>query len=539
MTAGRQDTTTSRASGFHSRIVTVSATAAVTAAVVGSVLTVGPAAAVTAQSRQVGTTSVAVANLPGAVGNSDVDPRGDIRPVRRINWRTCRDEPAMQCGSYLVPRNWRNPADGLFRLSVRRLPALGQPGRVIGSLFVNPGGPGGSGTEFLGALTNFTALRRRFNIVAWDPRGVPPTTPTMTDCPEQPGSNDQRPAIGSFDWTGVARLRMSPTAASNQACLRVNRLLTPFVGTNDVVQDLDALRAAVGDRQLNYLGYSYGTTIGRTYALRYPNRVRVLLLDGVTAPEASVFSYLTNQGVGGSVAWPMIKGSLTPATRTAYDKVATYLQTKVIVQQGASINRWDLWSIAINAGRGSASLAALPRIVCDLAAAAAIPAPGCGPGTKSRGAVRRALDEARAVTLGSPILPMVNCSDQRGRPTPVQVGAALARANQSSGPEAASNALNFSVMCAGMPPAWNQIPALTPLRLEVPPLLVNGVGDTATPMVGARANARGFRGSRLIAVNTTFHGLFGLVGSNCVNSVGLQYLINRKLPATNVSCPAP
>lgn len=537
MQAAGHDTTGPRTHSARGRFAAIAGLAA--AVVVGSIGSTGPAMATPESGLRAGTASSATPSLEGSVSTMRSDPRGDIRPVRRINWQPCRDEPAMQCGSYLVPRNWRNPAGDYFRLAVRRLPATGRPGAVIGSLFVNPGGPGGSGTEFLGSFTDFAALRGRFHIVSWDPRGVPTTTPNLTNCPDAPTSSDQRPATGAFGWTGVARNKMTPSAAANQACLRLNQSLTPYLGTNDVVQDLDALRSAVGDRQLNYLGYSYGTTIGRTYALRYPNRVRVLMLDGVTAPTGSVFSYLTNQGVGGAVAWPMIKGSLTPATRVAYDKVANYLQTNLIIQQGASVNRWDLWSVAINAGRDSSALAALPSIVCGLAAAAGIPAPGCGPTSQSRGAVRRALDEVRAVTLGSPILQMVNCSDQSGRPTPFQVGTALTQASLKSGPEAASNVLNFSVMCSGMPPAWNQIPALTTLRLSVPPLLINGIGDTATPMVGARANARGFLGSRLVSVRTTFHGLFGLVGSKCVNAVGLQYLINRKLPAANLSCPAP
>ena len=464
-------------------------------------------------------------------------PRGDLRP--KLRWSTCRDDPDEQCARFVVPRSWSNPSLGSFNLAVRRLPATGP--HVIGTMFTNPGGPGEPGTELIAAFKGDTALRNRFNIVSWDPRGVPTTRPGLTDCP-QPRELPTSLLTGPFTWGQVAAARQASEAQSGAVCLAMNSVLARYLGTNDVVRDLDALRAAVGDRQLTYVGYSYGTTIGRTYALTFPTRVRAMILDSVTAPQAVMGTYLVNQGMGGATAWPMILRSLPPGIGGVYTRLIAKLQTRTIMVDKQQVSRWDMWSQAINAGRSSASLAAFPAAICTLARAAGMSEPACRKRTGTRAELKLAITRTRALMYGSPALRLINCADMSGRPTNSQVAASLTRFGGASGPEAASNVLNFSTMCSGLPQAWNQIPRLSesrPVTLPSPPLLINSTGDVATPYAGAQSDRRTMVGSRLITVRSTFHGYFGISKSACIDGPALGYLITRTLPTRDISCPSP
>lgn len=483
------------------------------------------------------TTSSPAGRATDSRGAPTADPRGDVRP--RLRWTTCPDMPDQQCARFVVPRNWSNPTLGTFDLAVRRLPATGP--HVIGTMFTNPGGPGESGTEILSAFTNDAALRSRFNIVAWDPRGVPTTTPGLRECPE-PAGFPTGLLTGPFTWNQIAASRLANEATSGKQCFALNRGLAAYLGTNDVVRDLDALRAAVGDKLLTYVGYSYGTSIGRTYALTYPSRVRAMILDGATAPQAVMGTYLVNQGIGGATAWPMILASLPKGIPGVYRRVSARLQTQTVVVQGVRVSRWELWSLTINAGRAKMTLDTLPATICGLAKGMNMNEPACRNRTASRAALRLSIDRARAVAMGSPALRLINCADMSGRPTTAQLTASLSRFASASGPEAASNVLNFASMCSGLPPAWNQIPRLrvtSPVALPSPPLIINSVGDVATPYVGALANHSALAGSRLITVRSTFHGVFGLTNSACVDRPALSYLITRALPPRDLTCPSP
>lgn len=465
------------------------------------------------------------------------DPRGDLRP--KLRWSTCRDDPDEQCARFVVPRSWSDPRLGSFNLAVRRLPATGP--HVIGTMFTNPGGPGEPGTDFIAAFKNDTALRSRFNIVSWDPRGVPTTTPDLNECP-QPREFPTSLLTGPFSWGQVAAARQASEAKSGAVCLAMNSVLARYLGTNDVVRDLDALRAAVGDRQLTYVGYSYGTTIGRTYALTFRTRVRAMILDSVTAPQAVMGTYLVNQGMGGATAWPMILRSLPPGIGGVYARLIAKLQTRTIMIDKERVSRWDVWSQAINAGRSKSSLNAFPASICALAHAAGMSEPACRKRTGTRAELKLAITRTRALMYGSPALRLINCADMSGRPTNSQVTASLTRFATASGPEAASNVLNFSTMCSGLPPAWNQIPRLSdsrPVALPAPPLLINSTGDVATPYAGAQSDRRALTGSRLITVHSTFHGYFGVNKSTCIDRPGLAYLITGKLPSRDISCPSP
>ncbi|MDG6107914.1 alpha/beta fold hydrolase [Dactylosporangium aurantiacum] len=172
-----------------------------------------------------------------------------------------------------------------MRLPVIRWPAKDQT-RRIGSLFVNPGGPGGSGVAFLrgappGALDAFA----RFDVVSWDPRGIGGSVPAV-DCttPEEDDAAVSTTFTPLVEADVPAAVRDARRAV--RACAERNPGVLPYLATANTARDLDLLRRAVGDERLTYLGMSYGAHIGATYASLFPGRARAMMLDFPVDPDA-------------------------------------------------------------------------------------------------------------------------------------------------------------------------------------------------------------------------------------------------------------
>jgi pimeloyl-ACP methyl ester carboxylesterase len=203
-----------------------------------------------------------------------------------IAWKSCGEQ--LQCAEVSVPLNWHRPDGQHIKLAVIRRLAPDQK-HLIGSMFVNPGGPGESGVDLVRNPASGTELLTsgggRFNVVGWDPRGTNASDPVR--CFTSPASEAQF-------WQGV---QIPTTAAQSRAyenrvtelarrCGQVSGQLLDNISTEDNARDLNRLRQLVGDRALTYVGLSYGTLIGQTYANLFPTRVRAMMLDGVVDPIA-------------------------------------------------------------------------------------------------------------------------------------------------------------------------------------------------------------------------------------------------------------
>ena len=212
----------------------------------------------------------------------------------KIAWTDCGG--GFQCGTVQVPLDYSHPDGRKISLALVRKPATQQAGR-IGSLLFNPGGPGESGIEFLrsdiGSLSN---LNRRFDLVAWDPRGVAASTPvTCVDGPQL----DAYLALDSvLDDPQEKQAAIKSDQDFAAACERRSGDLLPFMDTASTANDMDQIRAAAGDEKLTYLGFSYGTYIGQWYAHLFPSRVRALSLDGVLDPTVSANDSVLAQVAG-------------------------------------------------------------------------------------------------------------------------------------------------------------------------------------------------------------------------------------------------
>jgi pimeloyl-ACP methyl ester carboxylesterase len=196
---------------------------------------------------------------------------GSVGP--KLAWTDCGG--GFQCVKVEVPLDHDRPSARTIEVALVRRPAA-DPANRIGSLFLNPGGPGISGIEFVRtAPPPAFQLFGQFDIVGFDPRGLGASRPALLDCGKNPAYGVPMPRTSTVaDKAFVAAARNY-----GETCRKVNRELLPHLSTANVARDLDLLRAAVGDEKLNYIGISYGSVIGATYASLFPGRTRAMVLD--------------------------------------------------------------------------------------------------------------------------------------------------------------------------------------------------------------------------------------------------------------------
>lgn len=217
-----------------------------------------------------------------------------------LTWKACG---ALQCASLAVPRDYADPNGPTLTLALARKPAR-TPAARIGSLLINPGGPGNSGVSALPnelrSLT--TTLQNRFDIVSWDPRGIQRSAPVRCSDP------NAKPSSGSGG--GGSTIDPAPTRpedqqtladaykAAGEACLRWSGELLRHVGTDSTAEDMERIRIALGEDRLTFIGHSAGTLLGAVYADRYPQRVRAFVLDGPIDPNLTLDQMTLAQAKG-------------------------------------------------------------------------------------------------------------------------------------------------------------------------------------------------------------------------------------------------
>ncbi len=234
----------------------------------------------------VGGLAPAATAAPGAPA---AQPAPSSSVASSVRWGPCADAPApFQCAKVAVPFDHDFPAGGTTTIALTRLPAT-DPARRIGSLFVNPGGPGGSGVDFVqqaAPLVYDPQVLARYDVVGFDPRGVARSGPaTCFRTPEQEAATT---LLGDgYPVTPAQERRFTPQAVElGVQCQITSPKRFATASTANVARDLDLLRAAVGDAKLHYVGYSYGTYLGATYARLFPGRVGRWVLDGAVDPVA-------------------------------------------------------------------------------------------------------------------------------------------------------------------------------------------------------------------------------------------------------------
>ncbi|MGH2943000.1 MAG: alpha/beta fold hydrolase, partial [Solirubrobacteraceae bacterium] len=213
-----------------------------------------------------------------------------VAPVPALDWGSCgAGLEAFRCATADVPTDYDDPKGPKTRIALTKLPAGGAPEQRIGTLFTNPGGPGGSGVDFVQAIAAeiyAPEVLARYDVLGFDPRGVARSTPatcfpTLAEELTSPLLREIYPLPGAQE-----RRFIRDTRELALRCQANSPRRFASSSTANVARDMDLLRQAVGDERLAYAGYSYGTLLGATYARLFPGRVGRFVLDATVDPIA-------------------------------------------------------------------------------------------------------------------------------------------------------------------------------------------------------------------------------------------------------------
>ena len=438
-----------------------------------------------------------------------------------LDWAPCEFDPTLDCSELEVPRDWSEPDGPTLTLALARRPATG---RSEGTLLTNPGGPGGSGVDFIAGGPLSDETEQRFDTVSWDPRGVGAST--AVDC--DAGVQDFE-RLDSQPDTPQEQADLDAAAATvSSDCGREAGDLLPFVGTANVARDLEAIRLALGGEPLNYVGFSYGTQIGQEYAALFPTHIRSMVLDGVVDPNLSFTEFLTAQaqafeqsfnGNANACADAGVAACGVADLAGTYDRVIARAETQPLRTPTGALGPSE---IAVAATYS----AYVPQGWRELGPALA--SADVGDGGKLADLAASYYDFG-----GYPSYAAVVCID-----TPPPSGAAayreFARRAAEAAPRFGAAVANEMLPCAtwAAPAVADPVPVIPS---TVPPILVVGnTGDPATPYSNALAVANRTPNAVLLTVETDGHTAYG--SSTCVDRIVDAYLVDLELPPPNTTC---
>ena len=456
-------------------------------------------------------------------------PAAPATPRAGIDWRACDSSmpSAARCGSLTVPRDWGDArVDGTYRISVARIPAA-KPSERIGVLTFNPGGPGSRAVSNIAWVQGMLPqrVRDRFDIVAWDPRGVGGSEPSISGCSVK---DIQPPKTGPVDWDAWTAKYMRVNGEAAAACFDANRRHAPYVGTWQLVRDLDAIRDALGQDTLTFWGMSYGSTVGRAYAQYFPQRVRALLLDGVISPLSTIDLWAREHTWDDPLAITTMLSALGTSYEAKYNRVMAALQTRTLRDtSGATVTRWSVGREIISLASYHSTWTAVAGLLDRLDAALG-----------SR-ATTASLTASAAITKGwfDPQWTYVNCSDMPDLPSAARLADIARDGAAAGGVHVGQSAIREGAQCAGLPRFGRPIPRiLTPLTLRTPPLVANAAADNRTPWTAAVEMAQAFTGTRTVQYAGTHHIVYGRT-TGCVDRPITRYLVELRIPPRDVRCP--
>lgn len=444
----------------------------------------------------------------------------------------------VRCARLTVPLDWQTPSDGrTTKIDVRVMRSKERGG---GFTF-NPGGPGGSGIDAFPAVYSLLPdeVVSRFDFVGWDPRGVGDSGPKLRGCAL---SEIFPPDTGPVDWREFWQSAFDQLAAGNSACVAGNPDAAPYLGTWQVIRDLDALRAVLGYPQWNYWGMSYGTRIGNAYARTFPNRLRATILDGSLPADESIYRLGTSFPASLQVTTELFPALAAPGSARKIRFIENTLNSSVLaLPGGAQYTRWDWVDQFRTLLTGQSQYPDLQVYIDSLyTGITGKTAAERNKALKIVAAIYKALRKMTEEGLATaPVLALVNCSDQHDRPTVEQLVTASVMVEGTYGVTLPPLMANAAV-CAGLDPATLS-PAVptgpSTVALKTPPVFVLSTGDAATPWVWGRNLANTYTRSSTITYDSTQHVTYLQTPSDCVNDAVTDYLLNLKMPRRVLGCP--
>jgi pimeloyl-ACP methyl ester carboxylesterase len=481
----------------------------------------------------------------------------------KVAWTKCHsDLGPFQCGTVQVPLDYDQPNGATISLALVRLPAS-DPAHRIGSLFLNPGGPGGSGVDFAlfaGPFLYNDSVRAHFDLVGFDPRGIGRSTALRCFGTSKQWGPYFTPF--AFPSTSAEEVQwMNADLYLDSSCAQRGGNIADHMSTANVARDLDQLRQVVGDEQLTYAGVSYGTMIGQTYANMFPGNVRAIIIDGVLDPiawttgsgDASTvpFSTRLHSDIGAQATLQEFfrlcdagTCAFGPNSAARFQALADYVKVHPLVLTNPDGSTLEInYSILISATLGamydSLSWEDFAGALADLEAATAAPAT---PRAAKLGARLQAYlgVPSYIAKRGFPHysnqiegFPAVACADS-DNPDSYSAWSAAGVAADATGYFGRLWTWASSI-CAAWPRGdsdrysgpWNTSTAN-------PVLVIGNQFDPATRYQGAVTAAALLPNSRLLTVHAWGH--TSLFRSQCADEVAADYLVNLVLPPEGTVC---
>jgi pimeloyl-ACP methyl ester carboxylesterase len=449
------------------------------------------------------------------------------------SWNECGD--GLECAYIDVPLDYSDPQSPLISLFMTRRPASDDSKR-IGTLLLNPGGPGFGGSYLARQAENFLspALLERFDLIGFDPRGTGQSLPAI-DCIDD---YDEYFAGGDITPDTDAERQESVDAAERftEVCFEQSGDILPFVGTNNVARDMDMIRRSLGEEKISYFGFSYGSELGAVWATMFPNTVRAAVLDGATDPEADRLEGIIQQNAGfeASLATFLDQCSSDRScpfhsdgdAEGAFDELMATIDENPIP---TSTGRPDLTrGMAIT---GVARAMYNSSLWDNLAMALDDARSGDGRGLLDLfdAYFQRQSDGS----YGNELEAFLNiiCADEPTRISIEEADAEAALVNEAAPRFSAGTSGDYT--CVFWPEAIDPRIAITG-RGAGPIVVIGTTGDAATPLEGTRNMARVLEDGRLIVVDAEQH--TGYTSSACARRVADAYLIDLDIPDEETDC---
>lgn len=438
-------------------------------------------------------------------------------------------DPGLQCARMEVPLDYAAPAGRSAQIAVLRHATDRQK---TGSLVVNPGGPGGSGTQ-LAAYLSRTFGGGPFDVVGFDPRGIGASTPKL-DCLTPAESIVERADIDvDPSPAGVAAAEAETRSYVDKCIERSGGVdVLANAGTRDVARDMDVLRAVLGDRKLTYLGYSYGTFIGSTYAEMFPDNVRAMVLDGAVDPSEpsdveSVAQMAAFQNAFEVYAADCARAATCPlgtdpnAATAAFQALARPLVgTPVPAGPGRTLSFNDAVTAVVASLYNPAGWSALTAGLAELR-------------TGNGARLLAIADDYHQ--LDTDVLTIVRCVDDERLPDRTAAADLTAKVLATAPFADPGTPIVAALGPCELWPAPATSGRHVPHAEGLPTVLVvSTTGDPATPYAAGVALADALHG-RLLTVEGTQHGAVGS-GWSCVDGIAADYLVDLTLPAEGTRC---
>ncbi|MFD8500843.1 alpha/beta hydrolase [Amycolatopsis sp. NPDC059657] len=446
-----------------------------------------------------------------------------------LDWQPCQGLPApLECATLTVPLDYRNPGGAKLDVAVSRLKSTNPQARR-GALLLNPGGPGGSGLDLPLAIAQLSpaSLTDAYDLIGFDPRGTGKSSPVT--CALTPEQLDQSKVIPYPAPNGDIAENVAYAKQVAKQCREHSGKVLPFITTQNTARDMDGIRAALGEKKISYLGYSYGSYLGAVYTTMFPAQSDRIVLDSVVDPREVWRTVWQQWGPSNEerfedfAKWAALRDPSYGLGATPAAVRATYLNL------AAKLDKAPLGSYTGNIFRGQVrgalyddhNFAIMAKQIQGLLGGQAPPPPSGPPGDEGQSSL---------ATLWG-----VACDDATWPGSIAQHQRDVLVYKQRY------------PITAGMPSNvwpcafWPTKPIEPPLRIgDRGPsnvLLTQNQRDPATPLVGAKAMraALGDR-ARLVTADAGGHGAYLFQENACLTNTATTFLVNGRLPARDIRC---